>query len=66
MSDDKYNELLALVRRKMPSLQAAGDGLQYTGKGWMSADPARAEAALHELQQELAVRQAEITADGGE
>jgi len=41
------------------------DSLQYTGKGWVAADPAQAEKRLRELQQALAVRQAEIAASGG-
>jgi hypothetical protein len=42
------------------------DRFQYTGQGWKRADPEAAQAALRELQQQLAVRQAEIVADGGD
>ena len=61
---DEQNRLSELAKLPMPKLSMS-DSLQYTGKGWVAADPVQAEKRLRKLQQALAVRQAEIAASGG-
>ena len=57
--------LSELAKLKMPKLPQT-DAVQYTGKGWLPVDGPAAEQRLRELQVELAQRQAQIEADGGE
>jgi capsid protein len=64
---DEYETLLAsVVKLKMPKYGETTDEVQYTGKGWRAVDPVQEAERLRELQQQLAVRQAEIAANGGE
>lgn len=63
----EYSELLELVvKLKMPMYATASDDRQYTGKGWRRADIVGEQERLHDVQRELAVRQAEMVGDGGE
>ena len=61
---EKHSE--SKVTWTMPPLTDVSDEQQYTGKGWVPVDAEAARERLREIQQRLAVRQAEIEAGDGE